>query len=479
MAKKITSAKRRSRLSSTKQALLRKRLERALTSQTRTQHIPRQPNKEFVPLSFAQEAFWLLSHLRPDTPIYNRPVALRLTGGLNITVLEQTLTEMMQRHEILRGTFLIVDGHPVQRISPLEPISLPLVDLTDYPLSEREKKARELVIKQAKQVIEFTQGPFLRTTLIRLAEEDHVLLAIIPFVAFDGWSANIFVKELITLYEAFSKGNPSPLPELPIQYTDFAQWERQSLQGEKLERTLSYWREKLAGIEPLNLPTDYARPATLSLSGAYDSLSLSSSLLQSLKALSQKADASLFMTLLAAYQTLLYRYTGQNHIAVSTIVAGRPHIETEGVIGSFIKDLLLRTNLSDQLSFRELLDQVRKVTLEAMAHQELPLAKLIEELQLTGDLSHIPFQVMFNMENIPEPESQKGTLGVNEFSFDKGMAEFDLHLEAIEKDGGLHCVFTYKTDLFKRETIQRMMADFQTLLVEMIANPEKPIGSRF
>jgi amino acid adenylation domain-containing protein len=305
-----------------------------------------------------------------------------------------------------------------------------------------------------------------------------VLLLVIHHITFDGWSARVFVEELAALYDAFVAGKPSPFPELPIQYADFAHWQRQWLQGEVLERQLSYWKEKLAGSLPsLDLPTDRPRPAVQTHCGARQSSVLSSFPLQALKALSRQEGVTLFMTLLAAFKVLLYRYTGQDDIAVGSPIAGRTHVETEGLIGFFVNTLVLRTDLSGNPTFRELLGRVREVALGAYAHQDLPFEKLVEALQPERDLSRTPlFQVMFNLENIPTKAVKTPSLSIDEFEFDSGVSQFDLALEVIEKDEGLSCLLNYSTDLFDAATIERMLGHYQTLLEGIVADPEERIG---
>jgi amino acid adenylation domain-containing protein len=478
MTRKVDISERRSKLSPAKRALLEKRLRGTLTPDAKSQVISRRLEPDFLPLSFAQDRFWFLNQLEPDNPAYNRPFALRLTGPLHATALELALSEILRRHETLRATFSSVEGRPVQIVTPAQPLNLAVVDVSGLSPLKREARARQLVTEETQRPFDLAQGPLLRATLLRLDGEEHVLLLVMHHITCDGWSARVLVEELAALYDAFVAGKPSPLPELPIQYADFAYWQRQWLQGKVLETQLSYWQDKLAGSPPLvDLPTDHPRPAIQTYRGARESLMLSASLLQSLKALSQQEGVTLFMTLLAAFQTLLHRYTGQDDIVVGSPIAGRTHVETERLIGFFVNTLALRTDLSGNPTFRELLGRVRKMAMEAYAHQDLPFEKLLQELKLERDLSRPPlFQVLFNLENIPIKAVKTSSLSIDEFEFDSGASQFDLALEVIEKDEGLSCLLNYSTDLFDAATIERMLGHYQTLLEGIVADPGQRIG---
>jgi aspartate racemase len=392
--------------------------------------------------------------------------------------LARSLSEILRRHEVLRTTFASAEGRPVQLITSPQPIDLRVVDLCELPPDEREAQAAGLAREEAQRPFDLVQGPLLRASLARLDPEEHLLLLVIHHIAFDAWSARVLVKDLSALYQAFSTENPSPLPEPPIQYADFAHWQRGWLQGQILEAQLSYWKETLAGAPPtLDLPTDHARPPVRSFRGARQSLRLAPSLEESLKVLSEGDGVTLFMILLAAFQTLLCRYTGQDDVVVGTPVAGRTHVEIEDLIGFFVNSLVMRTDLSGNPTFRELLARVRDVALAAYAHQDLPFEKLVEELQPERDLSRPPlFQVMFNLENIPEVAVGTGELGITEFEFDPGVASFDLHMEVVSKAEGLLCWLEYSTDLFEAATIKRMLRHFQTLLEGIVADPDQRLS---
>ncbi|MDQ3257051.1 MAG: condensation domain-containing protein, partial [Acidobacteriota bacterium] len=346
-----------------------------------TQTIPHREHSDQLPLSFAQQRLWFLDQLEPNNSFYNLPQARRINGALNVGALQQTLDALMARHESLRTTFAAVDGSPVQVIAPTLNVTLSVTDLSELPEAEREAEARRLASEAAQRPFDLARGPLVRAGLLRLQAEEHVLLLNMHHIISDGWSTGVFVRELTTLYEAFSAGKPSPLVELPIQYADYAVWQRQWLTGDVLDKQLSYWRKQLTGAPSnLDLPIDKARPAVQSYRGGRQRLVLSQSLAERLKALSQQEGATLFTALLAIFQVLLARYTGQENIIVGTGIAGRNRAETENLIGFFINALALRTDLSGNLGFRELLGRVREVTLGAYEHQDVPFEKLVEEL---------------------------------------------------------------------------------------------------
>jgi amino acid adenylation domain-containing protein len=478
MGQSVNLIKRHSPLSPEKQALLEKRLQRGFDAALRPSVISRRPDQEAAPLSFAQERMWFFNQLEPDSPAYNRPLALRLIGPLDQAILEQSLAEILRRHEVLRAAFSNVEGRPLQLIRPVQPIGLRLVDLSPLPPAERESRARRLFLEEARRPFHLSQESLLRVHLLRLEPENQILLLVIHHIAFDGWSAKILIKELARLYEAFSAGQPVPLPPLPIQYADFAYWQRQRLQGELLETQLSYWQKKLKDVPPkLNLAADRPRPSVQTYQGAHYSLTLTSDLVRALKSLSQQEGCTLFMTLLAAFQVLLYRYTGQEDLVIGSPIAGRTQVETETLIGIFINTLVLRTNLAGNPSFKDLLARVRETTLEAYAHQDVPFEKLVEVLKPERDPGYTPlFQVIFNLENIPDQRIETASLGIEELNLEHEVALFDLNLELIEQEGGLTCLFKYNTALFDAATIERMASHFQTLLAQVVAEPDKPIG---
>ncbi|HEX8349346.1 MAG TPA: condensation domain-containing protein, partial [Hymenobacter sp.] len=342
-------------------------------------------------LSFAQARLWFLEQLEPGSGAYNIPAAVRLTGSLDVATLEQSLNEIVQRHEALRTTFRMVSGETIQVIAPVKALTLQLVDLRDLPEATQEASVERLATESAQQPFDLAIGPLLRAKLLHLNEAEHVLLLTMHHIVSDGWSMGVMIRELAALYEAFSTGKPSPLPQLPIQYADFAHWQRQWLQGEVLAAQLSYWQQQLAGAQTvLELPTDRPRPTVQTFRGATQFLALPEPLSQKLKSLSQRSGVTLFMTILAAFQTLLYRYTGQEDICIGSPIANRNRSETEGLIGFFVNTLVLRTDMSENPSFQELLGRVREVALGAYAHQDLPFEQLVEALQPERNLSHHP-----------------------------------------------------------------------------------------
>jgi len=431
-------------------------------------------------LSFAQQRLWFLDQFEPGSHLYNIPIAVRLAGQLDAAALEQSLNEIVRRHEALRTTFATVNDSPVQMIATTLSVALPLVDLSELPEAGREAEARQLATEEAQRPFDLARGPLFRASLLRLNDKDHALLVTMHHIVSDGWSLSVFMRELTALYEAFSKHQPSPLAELPIQYADYAVWQREWLSGEVLREHLSYWKQQLAGAPTvLELPTDRPHPAVQSFRGAHQSLTVSKTVGEELKALSQHEGATLFMTMLAAFQILLSRYTNQEDIVVGSPIAGRNRAETEGLIGYFINMLALRTDLSGDPTFRKLLGRVREVALGAYAHQDLPFEKLVEELQSERDIGRHPvFQVMFAVQNAPQqaPELSKLALRQLELEGDSGIAKFDLALFVIEAAEGLRAVVEYSTDLFEAETITRMLGHFEQLLTGIVADPDQRLS---
>lgn len=431
-----------------------------------------------LPLSFAQQRLWFLDQLAPGNPVYNVPVALRLTGALRMDVLERSLTQLVRRHESLRTIFATKEGRPIQIICPPEPLPLSIVEMAPSIASEREAEVGLLVTQEALQPFDLTHGPVVRATLLRLSKEEHVLLLTMHHIVSDGWSAEIFVRELAALYDAFSTGKPFSLPELPLQYVDFAHWQQQWLQGEVLEAHLKYWKQQLKGAPTmLQLPTDHLRPAVQTFRGATQRFMLPEWLTRQLKALSQREEVTLFMLVLAAFQVLLLRYTWQEDIVVGSPIANRTQAEMEGLIGFFVNMLVLRTDLSGDPSFRKLLRRVREVTLGAYEHQDLPFEKLVEELQPERDLSYQPlFQVVFAMQNTSMSALEVAGLVLNPLEVKSETAKFDLMLNLWESSDGLTGRMEYNTDLFEATTIARMVGHFRTLLEGIIANPEQHLS---
>ena len=430
------------------------------------QIISRRATRESAPLSYSQRRLWFLDQYEPNSSVYNVPSGLRLRGSVDVAALERSLNEIVHRHEALRTTFSMIGGEPVQAIAPSLTVALSMEDLSGCAEEEREEKARQLVREEAHRPFDLSEGPLFRSKLLRLGDEDHILLLTMHHIVSDGWSMGVLQRELSVLYRAFMNGHSSPLVDLPIQYGDFAKWQGEWLQGEVLERQLSYWKGQLEGIPAvLNLSTDHPRPAVQSFRGRTQSIELSKGLTEGLKGLSRKEGVTLFMVLLAAFQTLLYRYTGQGDVVVGSPIANRNRSEIEGLIGFFVNTLVLRSDLSGNPSFRELLGRVRKMALEAYEHQDLPFEKLVEELQPERSLSYSPlFQVMFVLQNAPSTELELEGLGVSRLRVGGETAKFDLTLSMHETVEGLSGSLQYNTDLFDDATITRMLGHLQRLL---------------
>jgi len=432
-----------------------------------------------LPLSFAQQRLWFLDQLVPGSASYNIPSAVRMRGRLDVVALEKSLQELVRRHEGLRATFPSVDGRPVQVISPDIGLILPLIDLQELSESEREMVARRVATEEAHQPFTLTQGPLLRATLLRLGAEDHVLLMTVHHITADGWSIGILVQEFATLYDAFAARRPSPLPDLPVHYADFAAWQRQWLQGDVFETQLSYWKRQWAGSPPvLALPTDRPRPAVQTFRGADQPIVLSQDLSKALRDLSRREGVTLFMTLLAALQTLLHRYSAQEDIVVGTAMANRTRAETERMVGFFMNTLALRVDFAGDPSFRELLRRVREVCLGAYAHQDLPFERLVDELQTERDLSHTPlFQVAFQLQHARQETIELPALTLSPFRFENQTAKFDLTLSMVEGRDRLVGSLEYNTDLFNDATISRLLGHLQTVLAGIVAHPEQRLSS--
>ncbi|GHG84282.1 non-ribosomal peptide synthetase [Comamonas sp. JC664] len=442
--------------------------------EARAPGIPRVSREQPLPLSFPQRRLWFLDQFEPGTPAYNIPEFVRLAGPLHVTALERALNEVVRRHEVLRTTFVTEDGEPRQRILPELKLALGLLDLSYLPASKREPLCQELALQLAGTSFDLASGPLLHARLVRMGEEDHVLLVVVHHIVSDGWSTGIFVQELTALYGAFSQDRASPLPELPLQYADFAAWQNQWMQGEVLTSQLDYWRRQLEGSDSaLKLPTDRPRPRVRTYAGGKRAFQVDPAAAQALRTLGTQEKASLFMVLLAALQTLLHRYTREPRISVGTYIANRNRTEVEPLIGFFLNTLVMRTGLEGNPSFRELLRRVVDVTLGAYAHQDVPFEKLLEELAPSRDTSQSPFfQVMLVLQNTPTPPSDLGALRMESFSVaGEAFAQFDLTLWFSEEAGGLQGIWEYNRDLFDASTVDRMVAHFQTLLAGIAANP--------
>ncbi|WP_138506146.1 non-ribosomal peptide synthetase, partial [Nostoc sp. PA-18-2419] len=431
-----------------------------------------------LPLSFAQQRLWFLDKLQPNSAFYNVPIALRLVGTLKVAALQQSLQEIIHRHEALRTNFITVDGQPTQVIQTQTNWTVSVVDLNHLPTSEQEDALQQLTKQQAIQSFNLATEPLVRATLIVLSQTEYALLMCMHHIVFDGWSVGVFLQELAALYNTHSQGQSLSLTPLPIQYADFAIWQRNWLQGDVLQTQLDYWQQQLASAPALlSLPTDRPRPALQTFAGAYQQFALSVELTDKLVKLSQEQGCTLFMTLLAAYDTLLYRYTGQEDILVGSPIASRDRSEIEGLIGFFVNTLVMRSNLADNPTFSELLLRVREVALSAYAHQNLPFEMLVEALQPERNLSHSPlFQVMFVLQNVPISQLELTGLTISPLMVKSTTTKFDLTLVMENTASGLVGVWDYNTDLFDASTIERMTGHFVTLLEGIITNPEEKIS---
>ena len=434
------------------------------------------------PLSFAQQRLWFLEQLTPGTHAYHVTTAMQLHGALQAPLIQRTLQAIVERHEAFRTIFVVENGQPVQRITAPAPVELPLVDLRELPAAERMPRARHLASVEQLQPFDLQRGPLARFKLLRLDETEYVLLLSMHHIICDNWSMGVFLRELTTFYSALYDNptvEPSALlPEPPIQYADYAVWQREQLQGAALDAEVAYWQQQLAGAPGLlTLPTDRPRPPVQTTAGATHSFSLSADLTAALKALSRREGATLFMTLLAGWQTLLSRYSGQERIVVGTPVAGRTRTDLEGLIGLFFNTLALHTDLSGDPSFRELLARVRAVCLGAYAHQDLPFEKLVEALRIERNLSHtLLFQAVFDLHNTPTETMQLPGVTISWWPEEVDTAKFDVSLAMDEGGEQLHGTIEYNTDLFDAATIERLAEHFRTLLGSIVATPEAPLS---
>jgi natural product biosynthesis luciferase-like monooxygenase protein/amino acid adenylation domain-containing protein/FkbM family methyltransferase len=425
---------------------------------------------EGMPIAFAQERLWFLHQVDPGSAVYNLPYYVRLEGDLDAAALESALREIVRRHEVLRTSFPSEAGRPVQRIHPEVSFSLAVEDLSSFSGEDRSRRVAE----EAARPFDLERAPLLRAALLRLGEREHLFLLSLHHIVSDAWSRRVLGQELGALYEAFRAGSASPLAPLPIQYADFAQWQRQWLRGEVLDEQISYWRQRLAGVSTLDLPLDLPRPAVQSHRGAALDFTVEAGLAADLRDLGRRHGATLFMVLLAAFQEVLHRYSGQEDVSVGTPVANRHWPEVEGLIGFFVNTLVLRTDLSGDPSFPELLVRVRQLTLEAYSHQHVPFEKLVEELQPARDLSHSPlFQVLLILQNVPEGAVSLPGLAATPLQADNGTAKFDLTLALEDTGGALAGALEYATDLFLPATAARLGDHFLSLLEGLAADPDR------
>ncbi|MDB9435751.1 amino acid adenylation domain-containing protein [Dolichospermum lemmermannii CS-548] len=434
---------------------------------------------QFLPLSFAQQRLWFIDQLEGENCVYNVPFFWQISGLLNINALEQAITAIVHRHEVLRTNFCVINESPIQVIHPHPQMKMQVLDWRQLTAEDQLSKAQHLATTELQQSFDLSNAPLLRVKLLQLADQSHLLLLVIHHIVCDGWSMGIFRQELFTLYTAFCRQESSPLPELSLQYADFAHWQRQWLQGDVLQNQLNYWQKQLAAVPPLlELPTDRPRPSTQTYRGSSEFLQLDQDVTQQLKHLSQQSGTTLFMTLLTVFTLLLSRYTGQEDIVVGSAIANRNRQETESLIGFFVNTLALRTNLQGNPTFKELLERVKQVTLDAYDHQDLPFEKLVDELGLERSLSHHPlFQVVFGFQNETQEILSTNGLTLTPFTWENTTTLLDLSLIFRETPQGLTGEWEYTTDLFESETIQRMVGHFEVLLKQIIDHPNKPINT--
>ncbi|MFE1744009.1 amino acid adenylation domain-containing protein [Coleofasciculus sp. H7-2] len=434
--------------------------------------ISRVSRNQPLPLSFAQQRLWFLEQLEPGSPDYNIPAPVRLVGQLDVAALEQSFNEIVRRHEILRTSF-VMEGQPIQEIAPTMTVTFPVIDLQAFSEADREEKIQQLIAEAALKPFDLTQAPLFRMQLLQLGEEEHILVLVLHHIIFDLWSIGVLLQEVTELYKAFTTGEISLLPELPIQYADFAVWQRQYLQGEVLEKHLSYWKQQLGGNLPLEILSDRSRSAVQSNRGAIHYFAFPKDLSDAIQAFSQREKVTLFMTLLAAFKTLLYAHTGQEDILIGSPIANRDRVELETLIGFFVNTLVLRTDLSGNPSFRELLARVREVTLGAYAHQDLPFEKLVEVLQPNRKQSEFPlFKVWFALENAPIPDVKLPKLTLSSVNFYSGIARYDLRFGLTETTAGLKGSLEYKAELFDATTIARIVGHLEAILRQAVAQPD-------
>jgi amino acid adenylation domain-containing protein len=469
--------------SNAKRALLAKLLSGDIDAEpTEARTISCRPSKTPPQLSFSQERLWFLDQLMPGSPVFNVPIAVPVSASLDPAVLQRCVNEIVRRHEVFRTSFLTVDGKPTPVVSDAVSVTIETIDLISLTESERAVECQRLAKAESLRPFDLECAPLLRTTLIRLGDDKSIFLLTMHHIVSDGWSILIFFRELSEMYQAFSKGKASPLAELPVQYADYALWQRDWLRGEVLERQLSYWKNQLAGELPvLDLPADRPRPAVQTYPGDRVTVALPAELTAALTELSQREGATLFMTLLAAFKILLNRHTGQEDIIVGSPMANRPQTETEGLIGFFLNNLALRDDLSGDPDFRQLLARVRKTALDAYANQDVPFERLIGELKPERDLSRTSiFQVYFNLfsfsDQIDLPDGEKVNFVDAWLGSEEDLSKFDLTLYAGIGAKEIKLAFAYSTDLFARARIEQMADQFHHLLAQIVARPDEKIS---
>jgi hypothetical protein len=473
----IDQTKRLERLSPVERALLLKAAREKTSHLEKSKSIPRRAHCNESPLSFAQQRLWFFDQLAPNSPLYNIPFALRLSGELKIEVLRRTLTEIARRHDILRTRFNPRGDGPVQIVDSTVEVALPLIELSGLEEQQREEQARLLAREEARQPFDLTRGPLWRASLLRLGEHEHIALFTMHHAVSDDWSLRVLIGEVAAVYEAYSKGEDSPLPELEIQYADYAEWQRGYLTGENLAAEVDYWKNRLKDAAMLDLPTDRARPVVASYRGGTEKVKIEKALGEGLKRIGQREGATLFMVLMAAFKVLLMRYSGEEYPVVGTSVANRTHKGLEGLIGFFANTLALRTDLRGNPSFRELVKREREVVLEAYAHQEVPFEKLVEEINPERVLSRSPlFQVLMTLQNTRLADLEIKGLKICGIEEEPGTSKLDLTLNLTEERESLSGGLEYSLDLFEVETIKRMVGHFERLVAEVVRDAGQRIG---
>ena len=461
-----------------KRALLARRMLEKGIDLSKDYILPVPRTQPGFPLSFSQQRLWFFDKLVPGSPVYNLPVALRITGDLRGDLLERSVSEIVRRHEALRHTFIDLDGQPVQRVTSPQHMRIPLVDLTALPVERREALVPKLAEDSARRSFDLSTGPLIAFGLVRVAADEHILLLVVHHIVSDGWSAGIFIRELAEIYSAFAENRPAPLADLPIQFIDYVAWQQQRMAGATLEAELAFWKATLAGAPAvLELPTDRPRPPVQTFRGSTTSRRLPPEMSAALHRLCKQEGATLFMVLLAAFQALLSRYTGQHDLLIGSPIAGRSRREVEGLIGFFVNTVVLRTSLDGNPSVSELLARTRTTALNTFAHQDVPFEQIVEIIQPERSLSHTPiFQVAFVLQNAPTQVLKLPGVTIEPLAINSGVAKFDLHLDASETPDGLHLLMEYSTDLFDRATIDRMLSQYERMLAGFVDNPSQPVA---
>ncbi len=472
-------AERLARLSPAKRALLEKKLRESAGNSSALLTIPRRAKLEHDPLSFAQQRLWFLDRLEPQSSAYNESSALRLDGPLNIDALRGAINAIVERHEVLRTTYdLTSSGEPIQRVCAATDIEFRVLDISEVAESQRDDEVERIATEVRGRPFDLRKDLPLRVALIKLSSCSHVLVEVRHHIASDGWSSGVFTRELAALYNSFNQDRRNTLPDLPIQYADYAVWQRETLRGEVLKREIDYWEAQLQNLPTLGLPTDRPRGSLSSDRGERKLFRLPQILFDKLRSLGNREGATLFMTLLAAFQVLLYRYTGQDDVAVGSPIAGRTRPETEGLIGLFVNMMVLRAKLSGDLTFRELLARAREIALQAYEHQDLPFEKLVEELNPGRQQNQTPlFQIAFALQNVPRHPLALDGLTATPLELKSITAKFDIFAAFVERERELTLRIEYRAELFDGTTIERIAAHFQQLLESVIADPDQKISS--